>query len=659
MSQKHIVIGTAGHVDHGKTTLTRALIGSSHQLIDRLKEEKKRGITITLGFAQLNLPNGESASIIDVPGHEKLIKNMLMGAAGIDLVLLVVSSDKGFQPQTKEHLEILELLGVQKGIIVMTKADAVDEEMLEIVREDIRENVKGSFLEDAPVVPVSALTGMNIEELKWEIIRVLATIPDRPNDKPFRLPVDRVFTIKGFGTVVTGTTLDGVLSTGDNVMIYPQEKPSRVRELQNHEVKQESVTAGMRVAINLSGVEKKELNHNCTIAEPGSMQLTKRVAVKLQLTKDAAFSVKNSARVHFHLGTQGLLGKVRLLDRDELLAGESCYANITFDEQMNARNLDRFIIRFFSPMITIGGGTILDMESERLRRNDERVLNRMAMLAGSAEDRVQQIIEDAGRNLIKEETIITMGGLSATEVKDAVKALLKSGKVSMIRAGLITQNQLDNVWEKLSETLREFHEQNSLDQGMHLGELRVKIFATTPKTADAIMEHFCDRGMMTMDGSTAALTEFVKDMNADYILDHFANKTKAKVEDADISPRQRAMMEELDKLYSGYGLEAPNNTAIAEIYKNNHKIYRQASTYMLKYGTLVALNDNVTAHRSACKKALDVLLEMFKNSEAISLGDFRDALGVSRKFAMLYLDYFDAQMITRMVGDKRVLQKKQ
>ncbi len=658
MSYKHIVIGTAGHVDHGKTTLTRALIGSSHQLIDRLKEEKKRGITITLGFAQLNLPNGQSASIIDVPGHEKLIKNMLMGAAGIDLVLLVVSSDKGFQPQTKEHLEILSLLGVKKGIVVMTKADAVDQEIREIVREDIRDCVKGSFLENAPVVTVSAATGEGIEELKWEIVRMLETIPDRNNDKPFRLPVDRVFTIKGFGTVVTGTTLDGQLSTGEPVMIYPQQKPSRARELQHHEVKQESVTAGMRVAINLSGVEKKELSRGCTIAAEGSMQLTQRISVELELLKDAAFSVRNSSRVHFYSAAQELLGKVRLLDRDELMPGERCYAQIIFDSDLNARNLDRFIIRFFSPMTTIGGGTILDMEAMRLRRSDERVLARMAKLGGSAEDRVWQLIEDAGRTLIKENTIITMGGLSATQVRQAVMKLLDKGQIAQVEGGLITNAQLDRIWNQLDETLTEFHNSQSLDAGMHLGELRVKIFPDTPKTADAIMKYFVGKGLLRMDGSVAALEKFKKNLDADSILLQLDKRSEKKVAAETLSPAQQAVVDALSARYEACGLEVPTNASVAEDYKNNIKPYRQAMAYLEKNGVLVKLNDNVYAHRSAVKKALDVMLGMFKESETISLADYRTALGVSRKFSQFYLEYFDSVLITRMVGDKRILSQK-
>ena len=635
---KHVIVGTAGHIDHGKTTLTNALTcdGNLHRLIDRLKEEHKRGITIELGFAELMLPNGQQASIIDVPGHEKLIKHMLMGAAGMDLVLLVIAASEGVMPQTKEHLEILSLLGVQRGIIVLTKADLVDEEWLEVVREDVKEQVKGSFLEDAPIVPVSPMTGMGIEELKWKIVEVSDSMEDHKADKPFRMPVDRVFSIKGIGTVVTGTTMDGDLHAGENVIIYPEEKPAKVRELQHHEVKQEMVNPGMRIAINLAGVDKKDLDKGSTVAIPGSMAMTNRVAVYLTMTKDAQFSIKNASRIHFYQGTQELIARIRLLDTNVLNAGESGFALVMFDEKMTARNLDRFIIRFFSPMTTIGGGVILDMESPKLKRGDPNVLDRLRALNGSPTERVGQIIEDAGCSLIKESEMYLSSGLSAGDVGNAVADLMEAGKVLKIHSGYITRARLNRTWMQIEELLLKFHEDQTLSEGMHLGELRERVFAATPKTADAILDYFQKQDKIRIGSGLAALAGF----------------------QTAFSPEQIAMQEKLEQLYASFPLEAPENEEVAEGFKSDLKLFRQVSARMIQDGVLVALNSQVTVHSNLVRHALDVLRDMYQESSTVTLADYRNALGVSRKCAKMYLDYFDAQKITKMAGEARVLLKK-
>ncbi len=635
---KHVIIGTAGHIDHGKTTLTNALTcdGNVHRLIDRLKEEHKRGITIELGFAELMLPNGQQASIIDVPGHEKLIKHMLMGAAGMDMVLLVVAASEGVMPQTKEHLEILSLLGVKRGIICLTKADLVDEEWLEIVKDDVAEHVKGTFLENAPIIPVSPMTGMGIEELKWKIIEISDSMEDHTADKPFRMPVDRVFSIKGIGTVVTGTTMDGDLYSGENVIIYPEEKPAKVRELQHHEVKQEMVNPGMRIAINLAGVEKKDLDKGSTIAIPGSILMTNRIAVHLSLTKDAQFNVKNASRIHFYSGTQERVAKIRLLDCNVLGPGESGYALIQFDERIAARNLDKFIIRFFSPMITIGGGDILDMESPKLKRGDPNVMDRLRALNGSAVARVGQIIDDAGCSLIKESSMFITSGLTATQVRNSVQELLESGKVVTIQGGYISRSRLNRAWMQIEELLTNFHEDQSLAEGMHLGELRERVFAATPKTADAILDYFQKQDKIRIGSGVAALASF----------------------QTAFSPEQVQMQEKLDKLYASFPLELPENDEVAGDFQNSMKLYKQVLARMVQDGTLVAINSAVTAHSKTVRQALDVLLGMYKESDSVTLGDYRSTLGVSRKCAKMYLDYFDAQKITKMVGEARVLLKK-
>lgn len=627
---KRIIIGTAGHVDHGKTCLTKALTGVD---TDRLKEEQKRGITIEIGFAQLTLANGQTASIVDVPGHEKLIRNMLVGATGIDVVLLVVAADEGFMPQTREHLDILSLLEVKTGLIVITKTDMVDGEWLDAVMEDTRQNVKGSFLEAAPMLPVSAHTGAGIAELKAQILALVSAAPSRPNDRPFRLPVDRAFSIKGFGTVVTGTLVDGVIRTGDNVTVYPGGHSARVRELQNHDTKQAEVTAGMRVAINLSGVDKKDLSRGCIIAQPDSMLLSRQISVRLQLTPDAAFRVKNSSQLHFYTGTQERVCKLRLLDADELGPGESGYAQLAFDEELPARCLDRFIVRFFSPMTTVGGGLILDMKPKRLKRKAPATIARLDALAGPARARVLQLVQDHGAALLGEDDMLLTSGLAAGELRAAIAALRREGAVVAIKNGLIAQTTLDALWLQAETLLAAYHQEQSLSAGMHLGELREKLFSAAPRDADAILGYFQQQGRLRLDGSCAALADF----------------------QSAFTPEQAAMGQELERYYLDCGFEPPLNSEATERFGSRPKLFAQVLNRMIKDGVLVAVNAQTTAHKTCCDRALAVFVAMFADSDTVTLADYRTALGVSRKYAQLFLEYFDSRKISRLVGDKRVL----
>lgn len=368
----YVIVGTAGHVDHGKTCLIKALTGVD---TDRLKEEKKRGITIELGFAGMTAPDGTDIGIIDVPGHEKFIKNMLAGIGGIDLVLLVVAADEGIMPQTAEHFDILKLLNIKKGIIVMTKADLVEEEWLDMVTSDLLDLVKGSFLEDAEIVPVSAHTGQNIEVLRNKIFDAVSTSSKRNNNPAlFRLPIDRVFTIDGFGTVVTGTLLEGMVKVGQDITIYPSGMTAKIRNLQVHDQKVETAYAGQRTAINLAGIKKEELDRGQVLAAPNSLKPTKMVDVNLKVLSDTKREIINGSRLHLYCGSNEVLCKVVLLDRDKLLAGESCYAQLRTEEDIVVKKGDLFVVRYYSPLETVGGGTILDANALKHKRYDEKVL---------------------------------------------------------------------------------------------------------------------------------------------------------------------------------------------------------------------------------------------------------------------------------------------
>lgn len=631
---KHIIIGTAGHVDHGKTLLTQALTGIN---TDRLKEEKQRGITIEIGFAQLTLPGGITASIIDVPGHEKLIHNMLTGATGIDVVLLIVAADEGFMPQTFEHLNILNSLGIKNGIVVITKTDLVDDELLELVKLDVIDHVKGTFLEGSPVVPVSAHTGSGIDLLKTAIKELLESTPPRSTDRPFRLPVDRVFSVKGFGTVVTGTLVDGTLHTGDDVTIYPSGETAKVRELQNHDVKFDSVEAGMRVAINLSGLDRSEIVRGSTVAAPGSILLSDKIGVELSINADSPYPVKNNSSLHFYQGTQKLVCSVRLLDRQVLEPGEKAYAQLIFkDKSVSARNLDRFIIRFFSPVITIGGGTILDMGHRKLKRNDPATLSRMEHLNGSPEERIMRTVADAGYSLVREDELILGSGLSSAEVRSALRELQRTGEIVKLRGQYASKSALDECWSVCEAILKEHHKKESLMSGMNLGEFRERAFSGAGRTADWVIDYYREKGVLRVDGSTAALDEF----RANY------------------SPQQAELREQIHAMLAENGVVPSSLDAFIKEREPDGKLLKQVVAKMLKDGTVVALTPVFLVDEQNYLKALNTFYEMFRESETVAIGDYRTLMGINRKQAELYLNYFDSRMISRLIGDRRVLLKK-
>ena len=373
---KYGIIGTAGHVDHGKTCLIKALTGID---TDRLKEEKKRGITIELGFAWMDFPGGERVGIVDVPGHEKFVRNMLAGVGGMDLVMLVVAADEGIMPQTVEHLDILSILGIRQGIIVITKTDLADPELVELVEEDIRELTEGTFLENAPVVPVSVYKNQGLDQLKKILYEMYQKLPDHKETRAFRLPVDRVFTLKGFGTVVTGTLLGGKIKKDQEAFLYPENVPVKIRSIQVHEQGVEAAHAGQRVALNLPDRKKEEISRGDVIAFKNSMYPSMMADVSLTVLRHTGRVVKNGSRVHIYHGTKELLGKVILLDREELKAGETCYAQLRLEEETVMEKGDRFVIRFYSPAETIGGGSILDACPRKHKRKDRKVLRNVGL----------------------------------------------------------------------------------------------------------------------------------------------------------------------------------------------------------------------------------------------------------------------------------------
>lgn len=624
----NIILGTAGHIDHGKTSLVKALTGID---TDRLKEEKKRGITIELGFAHLDLPCGNRIGIVDVPGHEKFINNMLAGAGGIDIAMMIIAADEGIMPQTTEHFGILSLLEIKHGVIVITKTDLVDDDWIAMVEGEILEKFQGSFLENAPIIPVSAHTGKGLEELKEALSLTVAKVQDKKLTTPFRLPIDRVFSVDGFGTVATGTLIEGRVKVGQNVMLYPSLETPKVRSLQVHGESVETAAAGQRVAVNLSGIKKHQVMRGDTIAPIDSMENTMMVDVKLNILESTKRTIKNASRVHFYHGTKEILAKVILLDKDQLEAGESAYVQFRFEEELALKVGDHFVVRFYSPLETIGGGVVLDANPVKHRRNQASVIDSMAIKEnGSKKEKVYLAICEQSKNLRDADYIRDHIGKEPI-TKELNKLVEEKMIVQLSDSLYLSREYLALLKTRLLKMLREFHKAYPLKEGMNREEVRGKLIRKAPVSAiDSIINYFIDKKAVRWESEFISLPDF-----------------KVVYKEADTE-----LLNEVENLYKSNGFAPPSLDDLAKHYGKN-KQYTGAVAMLKKSGTIISLDLKYFIHKDYYEKALDLLNTHFENNDEIALGDYRDMLGVSRKYAVALLEEFDKKRITKKVGEGR------
>ena len=631
---KHVIIGTAGHVDHGKTLLVKALTGID---TDRLVEEKKRGITIELGFAHLDFDDGTQAGIVDVPGHEKFIKNMLAGAGGIDLAMLVVAADEGFMPQTVEHLGILSLLGIQDGLVVITKCDMADPEWVEMVKEDVRTHVEGTFLEGKPVFTVSAYTGQGIPELRQALKELVQKAAEKNMRTPFRLPIDRVFSVDGFGTVVTGTLIEGSVSNGDMAEILPGGVQARVRNLQVHDRDVETAYAGQRVAINLAGVKKADLGRGDVIAWPGSVRTSLMLDARLQNLKNSQRTILSGSQVHLYHGSAVRLCKVVLLDRDALQPGESCYAQLRLTEEIAAKRGDRFVIRFYSPLETIGGGVVLDDLPRRHKRGDQAVLEALAIReSGSGDDQLVQLVAEHGHSLPTLEKLAAPQNLDREELGRSLEELTSAGKVLQPLPGrYLAASVFDAIWDSCRGLLEQYHRQNPLHAGMKVAELRQKLLKNTDQAvADAILAALAREGKIKAVADRYALADFA----------------------VHLTKRQSAIREKLLQTYRKAGLEVPGlDEVIASFPPAEQGDCRQVVESLVSGGGLVMLTPQLCLHSQVYAQVCDKTRDFMVEHQELTLAEFRDLLGTSRKYALAVLEYYDKNKILKKDGDVRRL----
>ncbi|MDH7479605.1 MAG: selenocysteine-specific translation elongation factor [Syntrophomonadaceae bacterium] len=631
---KHFIIGTAGHVDHGKTQLVKRLTGID---TDRLKEEKERGISIELGFAPLRLPSGKLAGIVDVPGHERFVKHMLAGASGIDLVLLVVAADEGVMPQTREHLDILKLLGTRQGVIVITKKDLVDEDLLELVKEEVREAVAGSFLENAPLAVVSSHTGEGIAELTALLDRQSAGVEEKEAAGKARLPIDRVFSITGFGTVVTGTLFSGKLSVGDPVEILPEGLSTRVRNLQVHGRRVEEARAGQRLAVNLAGLAVSDLSRGSVLAAPGYLAPSFRLDVNLELLPHARRPLKNLSRVRFHLGTKEALGRVLLLEAEELAPGGRAYAQMVMEEPVVAARRDRFVIRAYSPMITIGGGTVIDPSPPKRKRFKEETIADLATREKGQPDEI--LLQYLYRNppyLWRQDEMEGRAGLDPGDLDAALKSLQRDGRVVQLnlegQVYLVHPDRYLGWQEELEEALRRFHQEHPLRSGLSKEETRSRYFRQLPvKVFSSLLQVWEQNRIITVSGQNVSRYGFVPRPTEE----------------------QERVIQGLIDEYRAAGVQPPDWSEAADRKGLGEKEREEILNYLLAQKQLVKVTDELYFAASSLELARQKIADYFKENESLTVADARGLLGGSRKFILPLLEHFDREKLTRRVGDQR------
>lgn len=619
---KNVILGTAGHIDHGKSSLVKALTGTDP---DRLKEEKERGITIELGFANLLFPDGITVGIVDVPGHERLIKNMLAGAGGIDILLMTIAADEGIMPQSREHLAICDMLRIKKGIIVLTKSDLVDSDWLELVKEETRSFVKGTFLQDADIIPVSSKTGAGLDALKSRIHEIAeATTPKLANGI-FRLPVDRIFTLKGFGTVVTGTVLSGTIGLDSPVEILPSGISTKVRGLQSHGRSAEKVYAGQRAGINLQGIEKEMLKRGDVVVVPERFRPTAALDADVELLAGAP-ALKSKSLVHFYSGTSETMARVILYDRDELKAGEKCFCQFRLKDTIVALSGDRFIIRRLSPLETIGGGEILDPHPAR-RRRSEGTQDLAAISSGSMEQKIETRIRRAGLGSVTKAEIEGWLSGDLPDISAAISALEKRGTIGVFQGMYFHKDAVESFKGSLKAALEKFHQANPLKTGMPKEDLRLRL-KVDQKAFSALV---------------SSMDELISDKDA----------LRLKSFNPAVGSAEEGLRKKMLDTLCKEGFQPSSKAELAQKFSAAEKNITDLLKLMSNEGSLVRINDSIYLAKDNYDLMIKRLRQHFSTKPEMTVAEFRDMLATSRKFAMPFLEYLDSNKITLRVGDIR------
>jgi selenocysteine-specific elongation factor len=635
----HVIVGTAGHIDHGKSALVKALTGTDP---DTLPEEKERGMTIELGFVFLDDPGYEKQIVfIDVPGHEKFIKTMAAGASNIDAALLVIAADEGISVQTREHFDILQLLGIKLGAVALTKSDLVDEARIAELTSAVRSFVRGSFLEESPIIPVSSVTGEGLGDVKRALQDIGRAVEKRPDSGIFRMPIDRVFIIQGFGTVVAGTVLGGQIRAGDRVEIFPDGLKSRVRGVQVHKEKREASGIGHRTALNLQDLKKEDLRRGQVAGAEGSLVPTVRLDARLDVLRSVAKDIKHRDRVRLHIGTDEVMARLAVLEGQSIAPGSSAMVQLILESPTVALAGDRFVIRSFSPLVTIGGGQILDANPKKHKRLSGQVLEGMRRLGGAAREAAEQVfLQAAGIPLNVKEAALKLGR-SEPEVEEAVRDLLAAARLVTVRRERPETYLHQAVYESLKEKVT--------------AEVR-GYFEANPERA--LMPYSITRAEYLKQGDAETLKLIVDDLCRANVLFRRDAEIGLVSHEARMKPADREIAARIEGVFRSARLAPPLEEEVQRRLALNPSLFKNVLGRLIREGKIVRLGAKVTYHREALEAAREAVAGLIERHGAVTIAELRDRLNLSRKYAQAILEYFDKTGLTKRVEDRHVLARR-
>lgn len=633
---RHINIGTAGHVDHGKTSLVKALTGID---CDRLKEEKERGMTIELGYAYLYLGDGTIANIIDVPGHERFVKTMIAGAGVIDCVLFVIAADDGIMPQTIEHLDIINLLGIKHGLIVLTKVDLVDEDWLLLVEDEISKLVKGTNLESAPIIRVVSLTRKGIDELKQQVKSIASKIVNRNEKGVFRFPIDWTFNVSGIGPTACGVVFSGKAKVGDKLELVPQQKEVKIKGLQVHGEDANEVTAGQQVAVSISGAEPDDLHRGDVLTVPDYLQPTYMLDASLHLLNNSNIILENRTRVRLHIACSEVFGRVVLLDKESLAPGEDAFVQFRLEEQITAEHGDRYVIRQYSPMRTIGGGMILDACPQKHRQFRPEVISYLTIIAyGTAKDCVEQIILRARTQAMTEWEIIKLSNISPDDIRQAIENLISDGKIFVFdKEQYIHIEWYNKTKDAIINVLELFHAEQPLKLGMSREELRTRIpYEIEISAYNQVLQDLINDDKIAAD-------------NEGKIIRLFEHKIK-------LSVSHELIKKQIEEIFLNTGTSTPLPEDVLIKWSNKEaQIAKEVFEVLVETGVLIQVDEKVFFHKQTIDKAKEIIIQHIKSHGKLTLNDCRELFNVTRKYMLPLLYHFDKTGVTLRIGDDRVL----